>query len=111
MRTTTSSQPKPTKNPDKAKLWGGRFQGQTDALVESFTASIGFDCRLYEYDIEGSIAHCKTLQRAKVLTLRESQTIVKGLHHIREDIRAGQHQWKIEGEDVHMSIELSLINI
>ena len=83
------SQRKATKNSDKPKLWGGRFHGQTDALVELFTASIGFDCRLYEYDIEGSVAHCKSLQRAKVLSARESQTIIKGLHLIREDIRAG----------------------
>ena len=93
------------------KLWGGRFQVKTDALVESFTASIGFDCRLYEYDIEGSIAHCKTLQRARVLSTRESQTIIKGLLHIREDIRAGRHQWKVEDEDVHMSIERKLTQL
>jgi len=105
------SQLKPTKESGKTKLWGGRFQGQTDALVESFTASIGFDCRLYEYDIEGSLAHCKTLQRAKVLSARESQAIIKGLHQVREAIRAGQHTWKVEDEDVHMSIERSLTQL
>ncbi len=105
------SQRKAIKNSDKPKLWGGRFHGQTDALVELFTASIGFDCRLYEYDIEGSVAHCKSLQRAKVLSARESQTIIKGLHLIREDIRAGRHQWKIEDEDVHMSIERRLTQL
>lgn len=111
-RATPSSQPNAAaQSPDKPKLWGGRFQGHTNALVESFTASIGFDCRLYEYDIEGSVAHCKTLQRAKVLSTRESQTIIKGLHHIREDIRAGRHQWKIEDEDVHMSIERRLTQL
>lgn len=105
------SQRKATKNPNTSKLWGGRFKGQTDGLVESFTASIGFDCRLYEYDIEGSVAHCKTLQRAKVLSSRESQTIIKGLHRIREDIRASRHQWKVEDEDVHMSIERRLTQL
>ena len=105
------TQRRTTRNSDKPKLWGGRFQGKTDALVESFTASIGFDCRLYEYDIEGSVAHCKTLQRAKVLSARESQTIIKGLHHIREDIQAGRHQWKVEDEDVHMSIEKRLTQL
>ena len=105
------SQRKATKNSDKPKLWGGRFHGQTDALVELFTASIGFDCRLYEYDIEGSVAHCKSLQRAKVLSARESQTIIKGLHLIREDIRADRHQWKIEDEDIHMSIERRLTQL
>lgn len=93
------------------KLWGGRFQGQTHKLVETFTASIGFDRRLYEYDIEGSIAHCKTLQRAKVLLQRECQTIIRGLQTIREDIRAGRHDWKTEDEDVHMSIERRLTQL
>jgi argininosuccinate lyase len=93
------------------KLWGGRFQGQTHKLVEMFTASIGFDRRLYEYDIEGSIAHCKTLQRAKVLPKRECQTIIQGLQTIREDIRAGRHEWKTEDEDVHMSIERRLTQL
>jgi len=93
------------------KIWGGRFQGQTHKLVEAFTASIGFDRRLYEYDIEGSIAHCKTLQRAKVLPQRECQTIIRGLQTIREDIRAGRHEWKIKDEDVHMSIERRLTEL
>jgi argininosuccinate lyase len=74
------------------KIWGGRFQGQTHQLVETFTASISFDRRLLEYDIEGSIAHCNTLQRAKVLQQRECQTIIRGLQTIREVIRAGRHQ-------------------
>ena len=105
------AQRKSINKPGKLKLWGGRFRGQTDALVESYTASIGFDCRLFEYDIEGSVAHCKTLRRAKVLTTRESQAIIKGLHRIREDIRAGRHQWKTEDEDVHMSIERRLTQL
>ncbi len=108
---TASSRHQSAKNSDSSKLWGGRFQGQTDALVESFTASIGFDCRLYEYDIEGSVAHCQTLQRAKVLSTHESRTIIKGLHGIQEDIRAGRHQWKVKDEDVHMSIERRLTQL
>lgn len=110
-RISTNASRSTPKNLDTAKLWGGRFQGQTDALVESFTASIGFDCRLYEYDIEGSVAHCKTLRRAKVLSSRESQTIIKGLNDIREDIRAGRHQWNVKDEDVHMSIERKLTQL
>ena len=99
------------KTSGKTKLWGGRFQGKTDVLVESFTSSIGFDCRLFEYDIEGSVAHCKTLRRAKVLSATESQTIIKGLHRIQEEIQAGQHQWNVEDEDVHMSIERRLTKL
>ncbi len=107
----TRSQYQGSKNSGKAKPWGGRFQGKTDVLVESFTSSIGFDCRLFEYDIEGSVAHCKTLRRAKVLSATESQKIIKGLHRIREEIQAGTHQWNVEDEDVHMSIERRLIKL
>lgn len=101
----------PTNLTGEQKLWGGRFQGQPHQLVEIFTASIGFDRRLYEYDIEGSIAHCKALQRAKVLRQRECQTIIRGLQTIREDIRAGRHPWNTEDEDVHLSIEGRLIKL
>ncbi|HKH20366.1 MAG TPA: argininosuccinate lyase, partial [Gammaproteobacteria bacterium] len=50
--------------PDKDKPWGGRFVERTDAFVEKFTASVGFDWRLYAYDIEGSRAHARTLAKA-----------------------------------------------
>lgn len=110
-RSAAPSPKMPIQQTRDSKLWGGRFQGQTHQSVETFTASISFDRRLFEYDIEGSIAHCKTLQRAKVLQPRECQTIIRGLQIIREDIRAGRHQWKTEDEDVHMSIERRLIQL
>ena len=109
-RPSKRSQPSDTKT-EGQKLWGGRFQGHTHKLVETFTASVSFDRRLYEYDIEGSIAHCKTLQRAKVLSAKECQTIIRGLQRIREDIRGNRHPWKVEDEDVHMSIERKLIQL
>ena len=66
-RSSSAPQSPPSKHSQRAakktkaqKLWGGRFQGLTDKLVETFTASVSFDRRLYEYEIEGSIAHSKT---------------------------------------------------
>ena len=64
------------------KLWGGRFKQSTDALMETFSASISFDKRLYDCDIEGSIAHCKMLARCKIITTVESKKIIKGLQRI-----------------------------
>lgn len=93
------------------KPWGGRFQGQTHKLVEAFTSSISIDWRMFEHDIDGSIAHCKALQRAKVLRQSECRAIIRGLQTIRTDIRAGRHQWKTEDEDLHMSIERRLIQL
>lgn len=93
------------------KLWGGRFEESTNRLVERFTASVDFDRKLYAYDIQGSIAHCRTLQRAKVLSQKECQTIIQGLNQVLKEIQSGQFRWKNEDEDVHMSIERRLTEI
>ena len=91
------------------KLWGGRFAEPTDAFVEAFTASIGFDWRLYRHDIQGSIAHATMLAHVGVLSDEESQQIVAGLKAIQEDIETGRLQWSVALEDVHMNIESRLI--
>ncbi len=93
-----------------AKLWGGRFSEPTDAFVEAFTASIGFDQRLYDEDITGSIAHARMLARVGVITEDEAKKIVRGLEDIRGDIERGDLAWSVELEDVHMNIEARLID-
>jgi argininosuccinate lyase len=92
----------------KDKLWGGRFAEPTDAFVEAFTASVGFDRRLYRHDIMGSIAHAEMLARAGVLTDTERDAIVKGLKDIEAEIDAGDFNWSVGLEDVHMNIEARL---
>jgi argininosuccinate lyase len=92
----------------KAKLWGGRFTGSTDALVERFTGSVDFDKRLYHYDIAGSIAHARMLAHVGVLTPSERDAIVRGLEDIEAEIDAGRFTWRTELEDVHMNIEAQL---
>ncbi|MGE0387623.1 MAG: argininosuccinate lyase [Gammaproteobacteria bacterium] len=90
------------------KLWGGRFAEATDRFVEEFTASVGFDRRLYAHDIEGSIAHARMLARCGILTAEEAERIVTGLEDIRIDIERGEFAWLTELEDVHMNIESRL---
>ena len=90
------------------KLWGGRFSEPTDAFVERFTASVGFDQRLYHHDIQGSIAHARMLAKVGVLTEGERDSIVEGLEAVRGDIEAGRFQWSVSLEDVHMNIEAAL---
>jgi argininosuccinate lyase len=90
------------------KPWSGRFTAPTDAFVEAFTASVGFDQRLYEYDIMGSIAHARMLAHVKVLTEEECRQIVQGLTEIQQEITDGVWQWSIALEDVHMNIETRL---
>jgi len=91
-----------------AKLWGGRFAEATDGLVELFNASVGFDKRLAEQDIRGSLAHVAMLGHTKILEPLEVTQIQSGLHSILEDIRAENFEWKLSLEDVHMNIESAL---
>lgn len=87
------------------KLWAGRFTQATDRFVEAFTASVGFDRRLYRHDIAGSIAHAQMLARVGVLSTAECEAIVAGLKAIEAEIDSGAFTWRVELEDVHMNIE------
>jgi argininosuccinate lyase len=90
------------------QLWGGRFSESTDAFVQAFTASVGFDRRMYRQDIQGSQAHATMLAEAGVLTDGERDAIVQGLDEIRAEIEAGEFEWSVALEDVHMNIEARL---
>ncbi len=96
---------------EQAKLWGGRFQEPTDAFVERFTASVGFDRRLYRQDIAGSVAHARMLCKVGVLSQSECDQITAGLETIRDEIAAGRFTWSVSREDVHMNIEARLTEL
>ncbi|MEJ2661559.1 MAG: lyase family protein, partial [Desulfobacteraceae bacterium] len=68
------------------KPWDGRFSESTDASVEAFTSSIKVDKRLYPYDIEGSMAHCRMLAKVGVITNDEASQLVEGLGRIKRDL-------------------------
>ncbi|MEI6074179.1 MAG: argininosuccinate lyase [Verrucomicrobiota bacterium] len=86
----------------------GRFAGGPAADVAQFTESISFDWRLWQHDIQGSIAHATMLQKIGVLAPGELNAITKGLNQIGKEIAAGKFLWKAELEDVHMNIEAEL---
>lgn len=88
--------------------WGGRFTESTDAFVAAFTASVDFDRRMYQQDIDGSIAHAQMLERIGILTAADCQAIISGLEEIRGEIERGTFAWSAELEDVHMNIEARL---
>ena len=90
------------------KPWNGRFTEKTDRSVEAFTSSIDFDRRLYRYDIEGSIAHCRMLARQSIISEDEASQIVEGLGKIARDIERGQFELNDSLEDIHMNIESRL---
>src|SRR5690554_7891429 len=97
-----------SQNDQPIKPWGGRFSEATDAFVERFTASVGFDYRLYQHDINGSIAHATMLAKVGVLTEAERDQIITGLEEIRAEIVAGKFNWSVSLEDMHMNIEAVL---
>ena len=90
------------------KLWAGRFQKETDALVNDFNSSISFDARMYREDITGSIAHAAMLGRQGIIKEHEAEKIIDGLKAILADIEAGQVEFSLENEDIHMNIETIL---
>ncbi len=91
-----------------AKPWAGRFTEPTDAFVEAFTASVGFDQRLYRHDIDGSKAHATMLAKVGVLSVADRDQIIQGLDQVQAEIESGQLQWSVALEDVHMNIEARL---
>ena len=87
------------------KLWSGRFDKNTDVLVDELNASIGFDFRMYAQDIKGSLAHSAMLARQGIISTEDAEKIAAGLKDILADIEAGKLSFGIDSEDVHMAIE------
>ncbi|MEZ5278374.1 MAG: argininosuccinate lyase [Opitutaceae bacterium] len=88
--------------------WGGRFKAGPAELMLAFSESVSFDCRLALFDIEASQAHAAMLEKVGLLTAAEHRAIRAGLRVIGEEIRAGEFEWQIRFEDVHMNIEQAL---
>ena len=105
---TTSYNSSNPSQPQTSGMWGGRFAEATDAFVAEFTASVQFDQRFYKQDIAGSIAHATMLAKVGVLTVQERDDIIHGLNTIQAEIEAGNFEWRIDLEDVHMNIESRL---
>lgn len=92
-----------------AKLWGGRFQEQTDSLVEALGESVSFDARLAPWDIRGSIAHARMLGECKIISKSDARKIIAGLKEIAREIAEGTFVFDTSLEDVHTNIEASLV--
>ena len=90
------------------KAWGGRFEKELDAIATRFSASIDVDGRLWQQDIDGSIAHVRMLADQKVLSRADAEQIIDGLEAIRGSIKRGEFDWDESKEDIHMNIEAAL---
>jgi argininosuccinate lyase len=104
-----TSKKKSTSAAKKAgNTWSGRFDEPVSELVQRYTASVGFDRRLAEYDIQGSLAHARMLSGAGIIDADDLAAIESGLGRIRDEIRSGDFVWLLELEDVHLNIEKRL---
>ncbi len=93
------------------KMWSGRFRAETHPLVERFTGSLGVDHRLAESDIQGSVAHCRALGRAGILSKREMAALLHGLGKVHGEFKSGRFVVRREDEDIHMAIERRLTEL
>ena len=92
-------------------MWGGRFAGGVDAIMEAINASIGFDKRLYAQDIAGSRAHAAMLAAQGIITGADQQAIDAGLAQVKAEIEAGDFPFRTALEDIHMNVEARLKEI
>ena len=96
---------------DAQRLWGGRFEEETDALVQSFTSSIALDLLLYRHDIEGSRAHVRMLARQRIIADDDAAAILRGLDQIEREIDQNTFEISHELEDIHTHVEARLAEI
>lgn len=90
------------------KLWGGRFTGKTDPLMEEFNASIGFDKRLWKVDIQGSQAYARALAQTGIISASEAEQIVDGLEAVAKEWESGNFVIQSGDEDIHTANERRL---
>ena len=96
---------------NKAQAWSALFAEPMSELVQRYTASVGFDQRLWAADIEGSLAHAEMLHAQGLIAAQDWADIQRGMAQIREEIASGQFEWKLALEDVHLNLEARLTEI
>src|SRR5512135_149121 len=93
---------------ENQKTWSGRFAEPVAELVKRYTASVEFDRRLAEFDIQGSLAHAAMLEACGIIGTDDLAAIRKGMAQILEEVRSGRFEWSLDLEDVHLNIEKRL---
>jgi len=108
-RATTAPTKASTRRAKKA--WAGRFGEPTAPIVERFTTSLPVDRALYPHDVAGSVAHVRGLVRARLLTRREGNRLVRGLARVERELDDGAFRFRAADEDIHMAIERRLTEL
>lgn len=93
-----------------AKMWAGRTSGETSKIADDFNSSIRFDCKMYEQDIKGSMAHALMLSKQNIITKEDAEVLVEALGQILDDLNSGALEIDMEAEDIHMFVEQVLTN-
>jgi argininosuccinate lyase len=94
-----------------SKIWGGRFQSASDAILEAINVSIDFDKRLASQDVRGSLAHVAMLAATGIVSQEDAAAITRGLEQIRGEIEEGSFAFSRALEDIHMNVESRLAEI
>ncbi|MCG2586234.1 argininosuccinate lyase [Massilia sp. TS11] len=95
----------------KGEAWSARFSEPVSDLVKRYTASVFFDKRLAMFDIQGSLAHADMLAAQGIISAQDLADIERGMAQIRAEIEAGQFEWLLDLEDVHLNIEKRLTEL
>ncbi|MFY9512202.1 MAG: argininosuccinate lyase, partial [Rubrivivax sp.] len=106
-----SSQPSSNPLANKAQAWSALFSEPMSELVQRYTASVGFDQRLWRADIDGSLAHAEMLAAQQIIGEQDLADIRRGMAQIVEEIESGRFAWKLELEDVHLNVEARLTQL
>ncbi|MBQ8058054.1 MAG: argininosuccinate lyase [Ruminococcus sp.] len=93
-----------------AKMWAGRTSGETSKIADDFNSSIRFDCKMYQQDIKGSIAHAMMLSKQNIISNEDAEILVEALSQILDDLNDGTLEIDMEAEDIHMFVEQVLTN-
>jgi argininosuccinate lyase len=96
---------------NKAQAWSALFTEPMSELVQRYTASVGFDRRLWRADIAGSLAHAEMLAAQRIIGSADLEAIRRGMAQITDEIESGRFEWKLELEDVHLNIEARLTQL
>ncbi len=95
----------------KSQAWSALFSEPMSDLVKRYTSSVFFDKRLWQSDIQGSLAHAEMLSAQKIISAQDWADIQRGMAQIGDEISKGQFDWKLDLEDVHLNIEARLTQI
>ncbi len=95
----------------KSEAWSARFSEPVSDLVKRYTASVFFDKRLAHVDIQGSLAHADMLAAQGIISAQDLADIQRGMAQILADIDAGNFEWLLDLEDVHLNIEKRLTEL